>query len=638
MLKSIKEIKNVKYTNSLPFKLNIFMFLFSILLIISIYGVFSYVNKQEIKKNSYGTTILSIKKINIQLEQKLSRMQVLAMSLANLAKSFDSNDKKNKELLKNLLNLKGYENFIAGGGIWPEPNALHKSRKRDSYFFGRNKNGGFDFFDDYNDPKGSGYHNEEWYVPVKYYKEGSVYWSKSYIDPFTSQPMVTVTAPIYKDNKFFGAATIDIMLNGLVDFLKNNTKELKGYGFILDRNGKFLAYPDEKTSKIDNEYISFKDITKKNIQYKPLDNAINETRKINLEEKYKKLSMKLEKESQNINKEESLLIAELIQDTQKSTKNTDKIKSVTIKDDPILKKESLALSIYQVDTHWNLVVVIPVDVILSQSHNIFRNLIVVIILLVIISAILAFYTLKKGVINPISLIISQLNSKKEEVIINLDRKDEFGLLAYWFNRKSTETMNMNNEIRSLMKTLDKNVITSETDNNGIITFVSEAFCKISGYSKEQLLGKKFEDIKDPQVDDKVFVDIWNKVKLNGIAKGEIKNLKKDGGFYWLNMMVTKKLDEDGSNSGYTAIMYDITDKKELDELTQTLEIRIQDRTAELAREKDNIEQILSNILLPVLITSKEKRTIIYANKYAQELYEVDEKNIINAKVDNIYFR
>jgi len=54
------------------------------------------------------------------------------------------------------------------------------------------------------------------------------------------------------------------------------------------------------------------------------------------------------------------------------------------------------------------------------------------------------------------------------------------------------------------------------------------------------------------------------------------------------------------------------------------------------RERKNAEQILANILLPVLITSKAKRTVVYANKFAQELYEMKYEDIIDAQLDDVY--
>ena len=131
-------------------------------------------NKKEIERGTFNTSVVTAKKINAQLELHMMRMQALAMSLANLGSTMGSDHKKNRILLKKLIDLQGYEKFIAGGGIWPEPFVFDKTKEKSSYFFGRNKEGNLDYYDDYNDPDGSGYHNKEWYVPAKFYEEGKI--------------------------------------------------------------------------------------------------------------------------------------------------------------------------------------------------------------------------------------------------------------------------------------------------------------------------------------------------------------------------------------------------------------------------------------------------------------------------------
>ena|GEM_PF-692461 len=74
----------------------------------------------------------------------------------------------------------------------------------------------------------------------------------------------------------------------------------------------------------------------------------------------------------------------------------------------------------------------------------------------------------------------------------------------------------------------------------------------------------------------------------------------------------------------------------IEESHRTLESKVEIRTSQLALEKENVEQILANILLPVLITSKEKRTIVYANRFAQDLYETTQEDIIDSQLDKIY--
>ena len=67
--------------------------------------------------------------------------------------------------------------------------------------------------------------------------------------------------------------------------------------------------------------------------------------------------------------------------------------------------------------------------------------------------------------------------------IDIDTNDEFGQMSKSVNESIQVSMQMHGEMAQLMLTMDKNVITTETDDKGIITYASSAFCEISGYSK-----------------------------------------------------------------------------------------------------------------------------------------------------------
>lgn len=453
--------ENVKFQHSLLFKLSVSFIIFSTFLISSIYFVFHKFNKDEIENDSYNTTLIVAEKINIQLNQQLSRMQVLAKTLANLGTTMGSDHAKNKETLKKLIDLQGYENFIAGGGIWPEPFTLDKKKKRSSYFYGRNNANGLDFYDDYNKPEGSGYHNEEWYVPLKYYEEGKVYWSKSYVDPFSSEPMVTVSAPMYKGDTFIGVATIDIMLNGLNEFLNLNTKELGGYGFIIDRNDKLLSYPDYKPAKQGKEYITCNQFVKLESSYMELNEMIKNEHNIKLPIKYLDIAKELDKDSEQINSQESIIISQLIEKSHLNLLDGSyEIKTLIIKKDHLLKEEAIAIKIHNSNTFWNLVIVIPSKIILSQSNRIFLNLIIVIGILIILGIIVMYIIFRKLIIKPVSSMVKQLDQGNEKgIILEDERKDEFGLLAFWFNEKVEKSLqsqkakeefltNMSHELRT----------------------------------------------------------------------------------------------------------------------------------------------------------------------------------------------
>ena len=181
------------------------------------------------------------------------------------------------------------------------------------------------------------------------------------------------------------------------------------------------------------------------------------------------------------------------------------------------------------------------------------------------------------------------DSTKKVQPINIDTTDEFGQMTKSVNKSIQISMKMHGDISNLMRSMDKNVITTETDNLGLITYVSQAFCDISGYTKEELIGKQHNIVRHPDMKKEVFKELWNTLKSDKTWTGEVKNLKKDGGFYWVHAIISPKCTKAGASCGYTAIRYDITAQKEVEDLTENLEVKIEERTKDLNIAKKEIE-------------------------------------------------
>jgi len=133
----------------------------------------------------------------------------------------------------------------------------------------------------------------------------------------------------------------------------------------------------------------------------------------------------------------------------------------------------------------------------------------------------------------------------------------------------TEQKRVARQVADYVRLVDENVITSSTDLDGNITYASEAFCKISEYKKEELIGTNHRIIRHPDMQKQFFEEMWNTLSADGVWSGEIKNLKKGGGFYWIKTSIYPIFDELGVKVGYTAIRQDITDKKLVEELSVT---------------------------------------------------------------------
>lgn len=95
-------------------------------------------------------------------------------------------------------------------------------------------------------------------------------------------------------------------------------------------------------------------------------------------------------------------------------------------------------------------------------------------------------------------------------------------------------------------------IVSETDLNGIITFANRKFCEISGYTKEELIGQPHNIIRHPDMPKKAFETMWNTIKQGSVWSGLVKNLRKDGRYYWVETTITPIQDETGAITKYAA--------------------------------------------------------------------------------------
>lgn len=136
----------------------------------------------------------------------------------------------------------------------------------------------------------------------------------------------------------------------------------------------------------------------------------------------------------------------------------------------------------------------------------------------------------------------------------------------------TERVRTEKALQEYNDILDTNIIASQTDLNGIITHASKAFCDISGYTKEELIGQKHNIVQYEDMPSEIYAELWKTIMSKKAWDGELKNRKKDGSAYWVKAHITPRYDEEGVVTGFTAIRHDITDKKRIEELSITDEL------------------------------------------------------------------
>ncbi len=96
-------------------------------------------------------------------------------------------------------------------------------------------------------------------------------------------------------------------------------------------------------------------------------------------------------------------------------------------------------------------------------------------------------------------------------------------------------------------------IVSMTDTKGRITYGNRIFIEFSGYSEAELLGTQHNIIRHPDMPRAVFKLLWDKIQAGEECFAYVKNMSKDGGFYWVFTNVTPVYDPSGNITGYFSV-------------------------------------------------------------------------------------
>ncbi|MGY0638863.1 MAG: methyl-accepting chemotaxis protein [Paraglaciecola chathamensis] len=115
---------------------------------------------------------------------------------------------------------------------------------------------------------------------------------------------------------------------------------------------------------------------------------------------------------------------------------------------------------------------------------------------------------------------------------------------------------MNNPIangneREVMVEVGEELV-STTDTQGIIQYVNDHFCRVSGFTREELIGQHHNIVRHPDMPKAAFADMWGKLKSNQAWRGAVKNRCNGGGYYWVDAFVTP-LFENGQLVGYQSV-------------------------------------------------------------------------------------
>jgi PAS domain S-box-containing protein len=128
----------------------------------------------------------------------------------------------------------------------------------------------------------------------------------------------------------------------------------------------------------------------------------------------------------------------------------------------------------------------------------------------------------------------------------------------------------------LANTIDTHAIVSEADRDGVITNCNAFFAQISGYSRDELMGRKHNIVNSGHHASSFWTAMWQTISTGTSWRGEVCNRSKNGQLYWVESMIAPFMGSDGRIEKYVSIATDITQRvlaqKKLEELSQRFKL------------------------------------------------------------------
>ncbi len=434
------------------------------------------------------------------------------------------------------------------------------------------------------------------------------YWSKPFRDIETNVVCVRFSYPIIKDGKFIGVASARVDLSSMDAFRDTSLYKTLNY-IIISGDGTFVYHPDK--NKIEKENI----LHPKNSRINPED---------------------------------------LVTEGNRMLSGASGKSILRMTDDP---DEKLIAYFHPIKAAgWGLSIAITEDEYLTDiKQNTRTSLIILGLTLLFLLGVSLWLsnTITKPIIN-FSKKVNRFSKDKHYEPIEIHTGDELELLGNAFNGLAEEVSKREKELQLLNKSLESKVeertkdlegsltevkklsdrlflinralnmatIMSYADLNGNITEINDEFCRISQYSREEVIGNNYKILNSGYHPKEMWEGLWNTILSGKIWRGEIRNKAKDGTFFWTDSLIMPIPDKTGKPQSFFAIRFDITERKQ----------------AELALEKarETADKILEATPIPTAVTTLAGGKILRANKAMLEFHGVDDVTLKSMHASDWY--
>ena len=194
------------------------------------------------------------------------------------------------------------------------------------------------------------------------------------------------------------------------------------------------------------------------------------------------------------------------------------------------------------------------------------------------------------------------------------------------NSLNPQKTSLAREVENIISVINDFAIIAITDKEGRITFINEKFCKISKYSKEELLGQNHRILKSGYHSPLFYEKMWRTITSGKVWEGQIKNKAKDGTFYWVKTVIVPILDEKGNPHEYISIRVDITNQKNVEEQLKNTLISLS-KTQKYHNVYENSTDLLRSVSENGIILDCNKA---YADHFGYSKNEILGTSILDA--------
>ncbi len=188
---------------------------------------------------------------------------------------------------------------------------------------------------------------------------------------------------------------------------------------------------------------------------------------------------------------------------------------------------------------------------------------------------------------------------------------------------------LNAQLQAQNNALNQSAIVSLTDLHGNILSVNENFCRVSGYDYEDLIGVNKRIVKSEEHSNEFFKSMWETIIKGGSWRGEIKNRKKNGDYFWCDTAIAPVLDDNGKPKQFFAIQFEITQRKnsliQLAAKSHELE--------ELNMQKDKLLSIISHDYRSPLNSLRGSLNLVLTGVIDQEEFKMLTRDLVD-KLDH----